>query len=262
MKLLGPIGASTLRYFGRTSYSAAVTAAVLRLAVRPSTWRRTVREVFARQVLFSGVEAAPFTMKVAFLVGISVVVQAQLWLWRVGQTQLLGPVLVAVVIRELGPLLANIIVIGRSGNAIAAELGHMKLSGEVRVLDAQGLDPLVYLVVPRALGATVAVLCLTVVFIVTCLFSGYLFGWLLGARTGGAMGFLYSVARAVGPWDVVNVVAKSLIPGILAGVICSIEGLNVGTTITDLPKAITRAIQRSVVALFFTSAVISLVTYL
>jgi phospholipid/cholesterol/gamma-HCH transport system permease protein len=255
------VGSGTLRYLGRASYTLAVTLWVLRLAVKPSTWRRTVRDALARQVLFSAVDATPFTVMVAFLVGISVVVQAQLWLGRVGQSHLLGPVLVAVVIRELGPLLANIIVIGRSGNAIAAELGHMRLSGEVRVLDAQGLDPLLYLVVPRALAMMTAVLCLTVIFIFVCLFSGYWFGWLLGARTGGMLEFLESVARAIGPWDVVNVVAKSLVPGLLAGVICSTEGLSVADTITDVPKAIARAVQWSVVVLFFTSALISLLTY-
>jgi phospholipid/cholesterol/gamma-HCH transport system permease protein len=260
--IVSAVGSATLGYLGRASYTLGVTLWVLRLALNPATWRRTVRDALARQVLFSAVDAAPFTVMVAFLVGISVVVQAQLWLGRVGQSKLLGPVLVAVVVRELGPLLANIIVIGRSGNAIAAELGHMRLAGEVRVLDAQGLDPLVYLVVPRALATMTAVLCLAVIFIVVCLCSGYWFGWLLGARTGGFLGFLDSVARALGPWDLFNVVAKSLVPGLLAGVICATQGLGVADSITDVPTAIARAVQWSVVALFFISALISLVTYL
>jgi phospholipid/cholesterol/gamma-HCH transport system permease protein len=260
--IVSAVGSWTLGYLGRASYTLAVTLWVLRLAANPSTWRRTVRDALARQVLFSAVDAAPFTVMVAFLVGISVVVQAQLWLGRVGQSKLLGPVLVAVVVRELGPLLANIVVIGRSGNAIAAELGHMRLAGEVRVLDAQGLDPLVYLVVPRTLATMIAVLCLAVIFIVVCLCSGYWFGWLLGARTGGFLGFLDSVARALGRWDLLNVVAKSLVPGLLAGVICATQGLGVADSITDVPTAIARAVQWSVVALFFISALISLVTYL
>jgi phospholipid/cholesterol/gamma-HCH transport system permease protein len=256
------VGSVTLGYLGRASYTLGVTLWVLRLAVTPSTWRRTVRDALARQILFSAVESAPFTIMVAFLVGIVVVVQAQLWLGRVGQSRLLGPVLVAVVLRELGPLLANIIVIGRSGNAIAGELGQMRLSGEVRVLDAQGLDPLVYLVVPRALATMTAVLCLTVIFIFVCLPSGYWFGWLLGARTGGILGFLQSVARAIGPWDVFNVIAKSLVPGLFAGVICSTEGLGGADTITEVPRAVARAVQWSVVVLFLVSALISLATYL
>ena len=107
-----------------------------------------------------------------------------------------------------------------------------------------------------------AVLCLTVIFIFVCLLSGYWFGWLLGARAGGILGFLDSVARATGPWDLFNVVAKSLVPGLLAGVICCTEGLSGADTITDVPKAIARAVQWSVVVLFSISALISLVTYL
>lgn len=260
--VLAGVGEHTLRRLRRVAYYTAVAVAVLRVGLRPGTWRRTVRDVFARQILYSGVEATPFTSQVAFLVGVSVVVQVQLWLRKVGQSELLGPVLVAVVIRELGPLLANVIVIGRSGNAMAAELGHMKYTGEVRALDAQGLDPFVYLVVPRVLGAMISVLCLTIVFIAVCLFSGYLSGLLLGARTGGAGGFLASIAKSIGPWDVFNVIAKSLIPGMLAGVICCAEGLGIENRITEIPKAVTRAVQHSVAALFLVSAVISVLTYL
>jgi phospholipid/cholesterol/gamma-HCH transport system permease protein len=246
----------------RLQYLAAVALGVLLLAFRPRTWRRPVRAALARQIVLTGVQATPFTTAVALLVGVSIVVQAQLWVRKVGQSQLLGPILVAVIVRELGPLVVNMIVIGRSGNAIAAELGYMKFNGEVRVLDAQGLDPLVYLVVPRVVAMTLCVLCLTVLFIAASLFSGYLFGILFGAKTGGARGFLDSVAGSLQPMDVVNVVTKSLIPGALSGVICCVEGLAVGNTMTDVPQAIARSVRQSVVVLFLTSAAISVLTYL
>ena len=241
---LGVVGDFALERVRRLRYLASVIVAVVRLAVRPKTWRRTVRDVHGRQIVYTGVEAVPFTSRVPS--GFDAVCI----------------MLVTVIVRELGPLLANVIVIGRSGNAMASELGHMKFSGEVRALDAQGLDPMVYLVVPRVVAMMLCVLCLTVVFIAVSFFSGYVFGLLLNVKTGGARGFLESVAGAIGPLDVFNVVAKSLIPGLLAGVICCVEGLSVGTTVTDLPQAITRAVQQSVVALFFTSSVISLITYL
>src|SRR4051794_12794381 len=98
------VGSFTLERCARVVYLVAVTWAIIRLSVRPRTWRRTVREVLARQILLTGVEATGFTSRVAVLVGISVVVEAQLWLRKVGQSKLLGPLLVAVIIRELGPL--------------------------------------------------------------------------------------------------------------------------------------------------------------
>ena len=153
----------------------AVVATVLMAMVRPDTWRRTVRLALARQIFQCGVEAVGFTSVMAAIVGVLVVVQVQLWLVRVGQTALLGPVLVTVVIRELGPLLANLVVLARSGTAMAAELGNMRIAGEVRVLDSQGLDPLLFLVLPRALGFTISVFCLAIIFILFALASGYLF---------------------------------------------------------------------------------------
>lgn len=161
----------------------AVVATVLMAMVRPDTWRRTVRLALARQIFQCGVEAVGFTSVMAAIVGVLVVVQVQLWLVRVGQTALLGPVLVTVVIRELGPLLANLVVLVRSGTAMAAELGNMRIAGEVRVLDSQGLDPLLFLVLPRALGFTISVFCLAIIFILLrwpaaiCLCFGGSEGW-------------------------------------------------------------------------------------
>src|SRR4051812_48868232 len=146
---LAAIGSFALDRVRRQRYLAAVLLAVAVMAVRPRTWRRTVRYVLARQVLFTGAEAAGFTCRVAFLVGISIVVQAELWVRKVGQSQLLGPVVGAGGGRGGGPLVANLVGIGRSGNAIGAGLGDMKFPGEVRVLGGQGGGPLGFPGVPR-----------------------------------------------------------------------------------------------------------------
>ncbi len=138
-----------------------VTCSIIYLSLRPSSWRRPVRGQLSRQILFTGVEAVWLVVVIAVLAGISVVVQAQVWLARFGQTELLGAILVTVIIRELGPLLVNFVVIGRSGTAICTELANMKVRQEVEVLDAQGVDPIIYLVLPRILGMIISVFSLT-----------------------------------------------------------------------------------------------------
>ncbi|MBU1910610.1 MAG: ABC transporter permease [Verrucomicrobia bacterium] len=235
---------------------------MLRVALRRRTWPRTTRNVLARQILFTGFEASRFVSLLAVAVGLSIVVQTQVWLAKVGQSQLLGPVLVMVVIREVGPLLVNFVIIGRSGTAIATELGNMKISGEVYLLDSQGLDPFTYLVVPRVLGAAISIFCLTVVFILVSFVSGYLSGWLLGANPGPVDLFVDSVFRAVRPADAGNLFIKTIIPGMTTGAICCIEGLSVHTAVTEVPQAATRALVRSTIALFLISAIVSAVTYL
>jgi phospholipid/cholesterol/gamma-HCH transport system permease protein len=262
MNRLARIGEAALSKTRQVSYLVSVVWGVLVAAARTASWPRTTRNVLARQILFTGIEATRFVSLLAFMVGISVVVQTQLWLGKVGQSALLGPVLVMVIVREVGPLLVNFVVIGRSGTAMATELGNMRIAGEVHVLDAQGLDPFVYLVMPRVLGAAVSIFCLTVIFIVVSLVSGYLSGLLLGANTGAPGLFAASVFKAVQPADVFNLLAKTLIPGLVTGAICSTEGLSVSTAVTEVPQAATRAVVRSTAALFVVSAVISLVTYM
>jgi phospholipid/cholesterol/gamma-HCH transport system permease protein len=261
MALLRYIGDGLINWVRWWVHLAAVVAAVVRLAVLPRSWPRTVRATLARQILFSGIEGTRFAALAAFLIGVAVVVQAQLWLYRLGQTTLLGPLLVTVVVREVGPLLANIVAIGRTGNAIAVELANMKTLGEVRVLEAQGVDPLIYLVIPRAVGLAISVFCLTVVMISVALFGGYLFGALVGAKTGTPMGFARSIVGNIGPLDAVSVVLKATVPSLLAGTICCNEGLSVQGVVTQIPPAVTRAIQRSLVVLFVLSIAISLMNY-
>ena len=262
MTFIGHIGRATLAQGRVTIRLFAVTWAVLCLAVQPRYWSRTVRAVFARQILFTGVEALKFVSLVAFITGIGVVVQAQLWLGKTGQSALLGPILVMVIIREMAPLLVNFIVIGRSGNAIATELASMKVNGEIRVLEAQGLDMLVYLAVPRVLGMAVSVFCLTLAFIVVSFASGYFCGILTGVGTADPGLFIASILKDVHLPDLFNLLAKTLIPGMLTSVICILEGLSVQRAITEIPQAATRAVVRSIAALFIVSVIVSILSYM
>ena len=239
----------------------AVSATVGVLAVRPTSWPRTTRDVLSRQIMFTGVNALGLIIAVACVMGVSLVLQAQLWLGRVGQRNLLGPLLVVVIVREVAPLLANLVVILRSAGAVAAEMANMKLSGEVHVLDGQGLDPLVYLVLPRVVAMVVATIGLAVTFVVVSLLTGSMLGLALGAQVGPAE-FANQVLRSLGPVDVLNLVLKTVIPAAVTAVICCVEGLGVEGATTEVPRATSRGLERSVVALFVVAAAVSIMTYL
>ena len=262
MRILSTIGSVAISGYGRLSYLMSVLWAVVGLAVRPSSWRRTTRSVLARQIIFTGMDALGFVTFVAFLAGISIVVQAQVWMGRLGQLELLGPLLVTVVVREVGPLLVNFVVIMRSGTAIASELSAMQLDGQIRVMDAQGLDPFPYLALPRAVGVAISVFCLTILFVLVSFAVGYAAGVLMEAPMGSGTMFVEGVAKAILPADILNLVAKTLIPGLLTGIICTSEGLGVRRALTEIPQAATRGVVRSVAALFFVLMIVSLVTYL
>ena len=261
MTFLGSIGGYALGKAAAVRHVAAVVWAVLGLAVRPSSWSRVVRDVLARQILFTGVDAVRFMAMIALLIGVSVVVQVQMWVARAGQSEILGPLLVIVLMREVGPVLVNFIVIGRTGAAIAAEMASMRVGGDIAVLDAQGIDPMIYLVMPRVLGVAVSVFCLSVLFIIISFGSGYLSGLPLGVSPGDPTVFLDSVFGGISREDVYNLMAKTLIPGMLTGTIACLEGMNVEGAVTEIPQAATRAVVRSTGTLFVVSAIVSILTY-
>jgi phospholipid/cholesterol/gamma-HCH transport system permease protein len=242
-------------------HAAAVIGTVSGLCIQPRSWSRGVWNVFARQVLTVGVGPFAFVCGVAVFVGISVVVQLAFWTGKAGQSQLLGPLLVAVVARELGPILTNIVVIVRSSSAMATELGVRKINGEVRALEAQGKDAFLYLVMPRVLGMALSTFCLTIVFILVAFASGYVFGAWLGTGSRDMWFFTDRVLKALRPQDIVSILAKSILPALFTSASCCIGGLGVGA-VTDLPHATQRALTRSIAGLFVISAVVSLLTYL
>ena len=168
----------------------------------------------------------------------------------------------AVVARELGPVLINLIVIVRSGSAMTTELGVLKISGEIRALETRGSDPFLHLVMPRVLGVAVSTFCLTIVFILVTFASGHLFAAWMGKGSRDVLLFADSVSKAIHPNDVVSILAKSILPALFASACCCIGGLGVGSSDTEIPQATQRALTRSVAGLFVISAVVSLLTYL
>ena len=262
MSILGHIGAGTLARLGRTARTAALVWSVAAQALRPKTWTAPLRNVLARQILFTGLEATGFVSLIAVIVGVLVVVQAQYWLMRLGQAALIGPILTAVVLRELGPLLTNFVVIARSGTAISTELANMKVHGEIRTLDAMGIDPFIYLVLPRVLGVAASTFCLTIVFLAVTFIGGFLCMWVIELGDIDMGLFFGNIIGAVTVTDVFSLLAKSILPGMLTGAICCDEALSVGEAVTEVPIAATRGVMRSVRALFVMSLLISVMAYL
>jgi len=258
---LASLGGFGIEQWRDLQYLAAVLNTVIFLGAQPRHWRRTVRRVFSQQVLRSGVESIRFILILAVLVGISVVVQLDVWTGKLGQSQKLGPLLVVVVARELGPLFANFVLIVRGGSAIATELGIMKAGGEVRVLEAQGIEPLPFLVMPRVLAMAVSAFCLTVIFVLVAFASGFGFGAFIGQTNPDPSVFLNSVFKAVHPFDAIGLLVKCLLPALLTAVICSTAGLSVTGGVTEVPLAAKRALARSLGALFLVSAAVSILTY-
>lgn len=256
--VIGDMGEVALDRAAKVVRVSAVVAAVSVAAWRARYWPRTVRVVLARQVLFTGFDALGLVLLVALLAGVAVVTQAQMWL---GQSDIVGPLLVTVIVREVGPLLVNFVIIARSGTAVATELAGMRVRGEIDVLDAQGIDPFVYLILPRVVGMALSVMALVVWFVAVSFIGGYLFGALLGVARGSPGQFLGTVLGAITPRDVPAFFVKTMLPPALTAAICCLEGLGVKNSVNEIPQAATRAVVSSLAAALAVGVLTSVLTY-
>lgn len=152
--------------------------AVVALVSKRRTARPLIRSLVVEQVAQNGLRLLPLGLAVAAAFGLVVVGQIVALLTQLGATQLIGPLVVMVVIRELAPLITAFLVLGRSGTNTVVQLGTSRALGEVEALEALAIDPIHYLVVPRIIGLATAVLALTVYLIMGTLGFGFVFVFL------------------------------------------------------------------------------------
>jgi len=236
---------------------AAVGFGVAREAVRPATWRRTVRGEFhraLRQAVGGGLSA---TLVTAALIGLVMVSQALYWLGEAGQEELIGPVLVTVLVREVAPLLVGLILLGRSGVVVVSEIGELQIGGQVSTLAAQGLDPFLLLVLPRACALAIACFTLGVMFVVAALLSGFVARSLLEAARISIWSFLDRVLLAMRAGDFVVFPAKMIVIGLLVALTASLTGLT-ATAQDEAAHLLPRAFVRGVVGILLASIALSL----
>jgi len=128
------------------------------------------------QMVFAGVGSFIIAFFVAFFTGIVISMQSAYQLSRFGANIYVAPMVSVGVARELGPVLTALVVAGRVGAAITAELGTMKVTEQIEALETMALNPIRYLVVPRFLALLVMLPCLTVLSDMVGIFGGFLVG--------------------------------------------------------------------------------------
>jgi phospholipid/cholesterol/gamma-HCH transport system permease protein len=159
---------------------------------------------------------------------------------RFGSTALLGPMVALTLIREIGPVFSALMVTGRAGSAMTAEIGIMRISEQIDALQLMGLNPFRYLVVPKLLAGIIALPLLTAIFNVVGIFGGYLIGGkLLGVGEGTYFG---EMANYVDMKDILGGMYKSLSFGVLITWVCCYKGYYSGFGAEGVSKATTQAV--------------------
>ena len=162
---------------------------------------------------------------------------------RFGSEAFLGPAVALTIIRELGPVLSALMVTGRAGSALTAELGIMRITEQIDALTVMALSPMRYLVAPSLLAGLITFPLMTALFDVIGIFGGYLVGvQLLGLSEGTYFGEMQSF---VDMGDIMTGFWKSLSFGILVTWVCTYKGFHVARGAEGVAQATTQAVVLS-----------------
>jgi phospholipid/cholesterol/gamma-HCH transport system permease protein len=216
-----------------------------------------VRQVLYKQLYFTGTESLLTIGFVGFLVGLIVITELNN---LVGSNQsLTNQVLIWVVVRELGPLIAAIVMVGRSSSAFASELAMMQINGEIKNLRCMGISPMSYLVMPRVLAMMLASIALGFY----CQIVAIGTGWVVTSMRLDVLmrDEITSFFEIISYGEIVATLFKSAVFGIVVAVVSCHHGLRRKTAMTEVTRAVSQAVIRSLLAVFVADGLITVFVY-
>src|ERR1700736_5521819 len=196
-----------------------------------------------RQIRTIGAESVVLVALIGAFTGMVLGLQGSNTLRRFGSEGALGTVVALVLVRELGPVLAAIMLTARAGSAMAAELGSMQASEQIDALTVMAINPVQYLVSPRMLAGVFSFPLLTAIFDVIGIFGGYMIGvGLLGAPSGP---YFNGIAANMSSHDIMISLYKALVFGVVVMWVCCYKGYHAERMATGVSRATTEAVVLS-----------------
>jgi phospholipid/cholesterol/gamma-HCH transport system permease protein len=257
-----PLPRTYTDFLGRKLFTFLLTAqgigafALITLAVifrKLNVASAVIHPMIRREIVRAGVKLLPMYLFVAIALGFLAIGQTVAVAARLGAFDYIGTIMVTVIVREMGPLLAAVLALARVGAANVIELGNARALGNVEALEASGIDPIHYLVVPKVIGMTLGVFSLTVYLILAALASGYLFVFLQNVPlTPGK--YFAQLATSLGWQDFVLLALKSCTFGFFVGIVTCYHGLAQPLRLEDVSRVTVRATTECIFVCVFIDA--------
>ncbi len=200
-----------------------------------------------KQINFIGVKTTLVILLTGSFTGMVLALQIYYTLVKFGAEARLGSVVALSLIKELGPVICALMVTGRAGSALTAEIGIMRITEQIDALDAMALNPYKYLIIPNLIAGIISLPLLNFIFVVVGVFGGYTVGvGLMGLSSGTYFG---GIKDFVDSKDILEGLYKSLSFGILITWISCYKGYSTGYGAEGVSKATTQAVVLSSVVI-------------
>jgi phospholipid/cholesterol/gamma-HCH transport system permease protein len=208
--------------------------------VPPYRFRRILREIF-----FIGFKSSVIILLTASFTGMVLGLQGYYTLRQYGSESALGSAVALSLIRELGPVLTALMVSGRAGSAITAEVGIMRITEQLDALDTMAVNPMQYVIMPKLLAGLISVPLLTAMFDVVGILGGYAVGVMVLGVSSGA--YFSGMVQSVVPLDINGGIVKSLVFGLIIILVACYKGYYTERGAEGVSKATTQTVVTSAV---------------
>ncbi|HUO04201.1 MAG TPA: MlaE family lipid ABC transporter permease subunit [Candidatus Binataceae bacterium] len=199
--------------------------------------------LWIRQIRTIGADSLFLIVLIATFTGMVLGLQGYNTLHRFSSDGALGTVVALTLVRELGPVLAALMIAARAGSAMAAELGSMQATEQIDALTVMAINPIQYLVSPRVLAGIVSFPLLTALFDVIGIYAGYVIGvGLMGAPSGP---YFNGIANNMDSHDIATGLYKALVFGVVVMWVCCYKGYHAQRMATGVSRATTEAVVLS-----------------
>lgn len=227
--------------------------AVQRAPRRPVEWKEAVA-----QMAFVGVASVPIVVLTAFFSGAVLSLYLTQFLRQYGASYFVGATIGLTATREIGPVIAGIMISARAGSAMAAQIGTMAVTEQIDALRMLGVHPTNYLVLPRIIAGVLMAPILALVSMWSAVVGG-----LLVSETEGLSHtvFLSSLARFVEPGDVVRGMIKGPFFGLIVAVVACQQGLRTTNGAVGVGRATTNAVVISMVLVYIANFLLARVLF-
>jgi len=213
--------------------------------------------IFLEQMARLGAGSAPIVWLIALLVGLTTAFQAAYELRRFGANIYIADLVSISMMTELGPLMAAILVAGRSGAAVTAEIGTMQVNEEIDALRLIGVAPIQYLVVPRVYAVVITQALLGVTSAIVGIFGGFVIA--ITSLDLSPLAFLNEALSSLLPIDLINNIIKSAIFGFIIVTVGAFYGLRVSGGAEGVGRATTSSVVTSIFLIVVADCIYSLI---
>ncbi len=196
-----------------------------------------------KQMEFIGVNSLLVVVITGIFTGMVLALQSSYGFRKFGAEGMVGAIVALSMTRELGPVLTSLMVTGRAGSAMTAELGTMRVTEQIDAITVMALNPIKYLVSPRVIASFLMLPVLTAISNFVGIIGGYLVGVkLLGINEGA---FVNKIEKILGLEDIYNGLIKAAVFGVIMSVICCYKGFNTKGGAEGVGRATTEAVVAS-----------------